>query len=98
MVYDVFRLIDLQYSVQLIVDVLIVQYVTHLITNVLTVQYNPINAHVTINICFVVLLLYVAAFISHLQAGHVQRNRFIINVSKFFTYEFKMQCYHLKWC
>jgi uncharacterized phage infection (PIP) family protein YhgE len=61
-----FDVLTVQYSVQLIADVLTVQYLIQLIP--------PL----TVNICFDVLLLFVTAFISHLQAGHVQRNRFIM--------------------
>jgi len=80
-------------------DVLTVQYSVQLIAHVLTELYLiQLIPPLTINICFDVLLLYVSAFISHLQAGHVQRNRFIINVSKLCTYKFKVECYQLKQC
>jgi hypothetical protein len=76
-------------------DVLTVQYSVQLNADVSNVQYF---APLTINICFDMLLLYVSAFINHLQAGHVQRNGFIIHVSKLCTYEVKVECYQLKWC
>ena len=92
-------------------DILTVQYSVQLICRYVNCRvYNPSDcrcidwsiiqliAHVTINICSVVLLLCITAFVSHLQAGHVQRNRFVINVSKLCTNEFIMQYYNLKCC
>jgi hypothetical protein len=56
-------------------------------------------AHVTISNCHcVMILLHVSAAIGPLQAGHLQKNTFIINAVKDVPSEVKIQCYQLKYC